>query len=201
MHVLLLLWFCTQSFFFFFNFALRYSTSNISRWNRSLYIAKGALKSAPAINPPYRRNDLEEIGPLSKIYCETTCARERTLFPRRATQKRGSEWDKDTRRATYSGCPLDSVEIGTCRSYVETVASGTDNLLVCRIASYIVFVLLMRSRPCCAYVRQTLMPHTNTIKQWGRAEEWGGGGGTLFAATSSFRDREPRSYDDLIFSL
>ena len=48
----------------------------------------------------------------------------------------------------------------SCRSYVETVASGTDSLLECRIASYIVFVLLMRL-DLVAFVRRT-PPRINT---------------------------------------
>ena len=48
----------------------------------------------------------------------------------------------------------------SCRSYVETVASGTDSLLVCRIASYIVFVLLMRP-DLVAFVRRA-PPRINT---------------------------------------
>lgn len=44
---------------------------------------------------------------------------------------------------------------------METVASGTDSLLVCRIASYIVFVLLMRP-DLVAFVRRA-PPRINTF--------------------------------------
>lgn len=105
-----------------------------------------ALKSA--LPSTLSRNDLGEIGLHENPLWNDDASEEERV-------EEDGERDRDT-EATYS------MSIGlrdsTCRSYVETVASGTDNLLVCRIASYIVFVLLMRP-DLAAFVRQATAAH------------------------------------------
>lgn len=100
------------------------------------------------------------IDPIVKRSRRDWTAR-KSIVKRQRVRKEGAEEarrDRDT-GATYS------VSIGlrdsTCRSYVETIASGTDSLLVCRIASYIVFVLLMRP-DLAAFVRHKQPLHINT---------------------------------------
>lgn len=108
-------------------------------------LSETALKSALLSTLSW--NDLEEIE-----------LHENPLWNDDLSERREPKRDRDT-EATYS------VSIGlrdsTCRSYVETIASGTDSLLVCRIASYIVFVLLMRP-DLAAFVRYKQPPHINT---------------------------------------
>lgn len=80
--------------------------------------------------------------------------------------------------ATYSRVSI-GLEIVLVDRYVETIASGTDSLLVCRIASYIVFVLLMRP-DLAAFVRPRRRAHKYQRHPPDR--------------TSSFRDRGDAEY-------
>lgn len=142
------------------------------RWSRFHFGAHIGMKVSLSI-----WSDVKIRAPIAKRSRRDWTARKSIVKRRRGRPKKrkgveeAEERDGDI-EATYS------MSIGlrdsTCRSYVETIASGTDNLLVCRIASYIVFVLLMRP-DLAAFVRQATAAHKYLRHPSDR--------------TSSFRDR------------